>query len=131
MADESTVFTVRSNKSLDELREALLASCEKHSFGVLGEHDLRTKMREKGVSFDRRVLVFDVCNPQRAKTVLETDLRISAVLPCRISIHEDDDGYRLTTVRPEQMLQLFERPELAPVADEVGKTIVSIMEDAA
>ena len=57
------LMTVDSPRSVEEIAELLPEACTKHGFGVLGVHDLRAKLREKGQEFDRAVLVFDVCNP--------------------------------------------------------------------
>ncbi len=44
---------VESRKPLDRVAKDLEAAVGRHKFGVLGVHDLRAKMAEKGVAFDR------------------------------------------------------------------------------
>jgi uncharacterized protein (DUF302 family) len=106
-------------------------ACTAHGFGVLGTHDLRAKLREKGQEFDRPVLVFDVCNPVQAKRVLTAQPNVSSVLPCRISAFEDADGRtRLVTVRPTRMIEMF-GAELQDVAREVELTLEAILNDVA
>jgi uncharacterized protein (DUF302 family) len=51
--------------------------------------DLRSKLREKGIDFNRDCFIYEVCNPQRAKKVLEVNAEISTALPCRISIYPE------------------------------------------
>ena len=67
---------VESTKPLARLIADLERAVARHKFGVLGVHDLKAKMAEKGVPFARECRIFEVCNPQKAKKVLETNLEV-------------------------------------------------------
>jgi uncharacterized protein (DUF302 family) len=125
------VYRIQSKKSLSEVARDLEAASQRHKFGVLGVHDLKAKMQEKGVEFERDCLVFEVCNPQQAKKVLEKNVEISTVLPCRISVFQEGNDVVLATIRPMAMLALFGEAALEPVAKEVEETMVAIMQEAA
>ncbi|HVB28233.1 MAG TPA: DUF302 domain-containing protein [Terriglobia bacterium] len=125
------IYRVRSKKSLSAVTRDLEAASQRHKFGIMGVHDLKAKMKEKGVEFDRDCLIFEVCNPQQAKKVLEKNAEISIVLPCRISVYGEGDDVILATLRPTAMLALFEAAGLEPVAQEVEETIFAIMQEAA
>jgi len=120
-----------SQKSVQEIARALPEVCARHQFGVLGSIDIRQKLQEKGLIFDRECLVFEVCNPQAAKQVLDANPAISTVLPCRISVYQENGQTRLATILPTAMLGLFPNPELKTVAEEVERTVLQIMEDLA
>ena len=47
------LHVVESRKPLDRVAKDLEAAVAHHNFGVLGVHDLRAKMAEKGVPFER------------------------------------------------------------------------------
>ena len=47
-------------------------------------------MAKKGVEFAHECLIFEVCQPQQAKKVLDENMSVSTALPCRISIYEED-----------------------------------------
>jgi uncharacterized protein (DUF302 family) len=98
---------------------------------VLGVHDLRVKLAEKGVLFARECRIFEVCNPHQAKKVLEANLEISTALPCRISVYEEAGKTRLATIKPTVLIGLYPNPELKGVAVEVETTLVQIMDEAA
>jgi uncharacterized protein (DUF302 family) len=122
---------VESQKPLDRVARDLEAAVAREKFGVLGVHDLAAKMAEKGLAFARGCRVFEVCNPQQAKNVLEANLAISTVLPCRISVYEEAGRTKLAMVKPTALLALFDNPELKPVAEEVEQALVRIMAAAA
>ena len=125
------LMTATTKKSVDEVAERLPEACTAHGFGVLGVHDLRAKLQEKGQAWDTPCLVFDVCNPVQAKRVLTAEPNVSAVLPCRISAFPDEEGRtRLVTVRPTRMIELF-GADLQDVAREVEETLEAILNDVA
>lgn len=122
---------VKSPKTLEQVAKDLEAAVVRHKFGVLGVHDLRAKLAEKGVPFARECRIFEVCNPHQAKKVLEANLEISTALPCRISVYAEGDGTVLATIKPTAMIGLYPNPELRGVAEEVEATLARIMDEAA
>jgi uncharacterized protein (DUF302 family) len=125
------LHVVESTKPLTQLAADLEQAVTRHKFGVLGVHDLKAKMAEKGVPFARECRIFEVCNPHQAKKVLEANLEISTALPCRISVYEEGGKTRLATIKPTALIGLYPNPELKGVAQEVETTLVLIMDEAA
>jgi len=83
------------------------------------------------VDFARECLIFEVCQPQQAKKVLEENMSVSTALPCRISIYEEGGKTMLATLKPTTLLAMFDTPQLASVAQDVEATMIAIMDDAA
>ncbi|HUY15282.1 MAG TPA: DUF302 domain-containing protein [Terriglobia bacterium] len=125
------LYRVQSNKDLPEVATALEAAGQKYKFGVLAVHDLKAKLKEKGVEFDRDCLIYEVCNPQQAKKVLEANMEIATALPCRIAIYRQGSGVTLAMLRPAALLDLFQMPGLRAVAEEVEDVMVKMMDEAA
>jgi uncharacterized protein (DUF302 family) len=126
------LYSVDSEKSLAKLREDVPKACAANKFGVMSVIDLKEKMKEKGVEYGGECLIFEVCNPQKAKQALEANPEISTALPCRISVYRTKEGkIRISTIRPTKLLDLFSSVELQKVAAEVEETITAIMNDAA
>jgi len=125
------LYRVESRKSLAEVGRGLEAAAQKYKFGILAVHNLKAKMKEKGVEFDRDCLIYEVCNPQQAKKVLEANAAISTALPCRISVYREGAGVTLATLRPTVLLEMFQTPGLRAVAEEVEEVILKMMNEAA
>ena len=125
------LYRVESTKPLDAVARDFEAAVQKNKFGVLGVHDLKSKLNEKGVEFGRDCRVYEICNPHQAKKVLDKNMEISTALPCRVSLFSTASGVALATIRPTALLDLFQSPELGAVAREVEETIVKIMDEAA
>jgi uncharacterized protein (DUF302 family) len=125
------LYTIESQKELAQIGCRLEADAQKHKFGVLAVHDLKANMQEKGTDFQGECLIYEVCNTFQAKKVLENNLELSTVLPCRISAYRADEGYTLATLKPTSLIELFHSERLRAVAEEVERTIIAIMQEAA
>ena len=120
-----------TEKTVSEAAAALHAAVQANHFGVMQVHNLKETMNKKGVEFARECLIFEVCQPQQAKKVLEENMSVSTALPCRISIYEEGGKTTLATLKPTTLLATFNTPQLKGVAQEVEETIVKIMKEAA
>ena len=125
------LVTRSTDKTVSATAAALETAVQAHHFGVMQVHNLKETMVKKGVEFARECLIFEVCQPQQAKKVLDENMSVSTALPCRISIYEEGGQTILATLKPTTLLAMFNTPQLAGVAQEVEATIIAIMEDAA
>ena len=125
------LITLATDKSVSEAAIALQAAVEANHFGVMQVHNLKETLTKKGVEFEPECLIFEVCQPQQAKRVLDQNMSVSTALPCRISIYEEGGKTILATLKPTTLLALFNAPQLEGVAQEVEHTIVKIMKEAA
>jgi len=125
------LYSITSRKTLSEVGKDLETAAQKHKFGVLAVHDLKAKMKEKQVEFQRDCRIYEVCNADQARKVLEANVEISTALPCRISVYSHADGVVLATLRPTAMIEMFHAPSLRTVAEEVEESIVAMMQEAA
>lgn len=120
-----------TNKSVSEAATALRVAVQTHHFGVMQVHNLKETMNKKGVEFTRECQIFEVCQPQQAKQVLDQNMSVSTALPCRISIYEEGGKTILATLKPTTLLAMFQTVQLEGVAEEVEDAIVKIMQEAA
>lgn len=128
---KSSIITRTTAAGLEEVCARLPDIATKHKFGVLGTHDLKEKMRSKGVPFERECRVFEVCNPHQAQAILNNDMSVSAALPCRISVYREDGRTVLATIEPSSLLALFggDSPGASAIAAEVKTALMAIMDE--
>jgi uncharacterized protein (DUF302 family) len=124
-------ITVRSGKSIGDVRQGFEDAAAERKFGVQAIHNVTATLQSKGLAFDRRLYVYEVCNPGAAKKVLDKNIKIATALPCRVSIYMEGDEVFLETLKPTMLLQMFNEPELLPTAVEVETAIGEIMRKAA
>ena len=124
-------ITIRTRKSLGDVRQRFEEAAAENRFAVLGVHDVGERLRAKGLSFDRKFYVYEVCNPVSAKKVLDTNVRIGTALPCRVTIYTDGGDVVLETLKPTAMLTMFGEPSLDGTAREIESAIEAMMSTAA
>jgi len=89
------------------------------------------KAEGKGVEFQGgEVRILEVCNPHKAKDVLEKDINVVYFLPCKVVIYEDKGTTKIGMVRPTVLIDLLESEELRSFALEVETTIKNAVETA-
>jgi len=84
------LIKLSTDKTVSETAAALQTAVQANYSGVMQVHNLKATMIQKGVEFAHECLIFEVCQPQRAKKVLEENMSVSTALPCRISIYQED-----------------------------------------
>jgi uncharacterized protein (DUF302 family) len=124
------IYVKETTGTVDDVVARIEAAVAANQFGLLGVHDLKQKLASKGLDFRPECRIMEVCNPAKAKEVLEADMSISNALPCRISVYEDTGRVKVSTIRPTHLLRLFGRPELESVAQEVEDTMIRIIDAA-
>ena len=125
------LIKLSTDKTVSEAAAALQVAVQANHFGVMQVHNLQESMEKKGVVFTHECLIFEVCQPQQAKKVLDTNMSVCTALPCRISVYEEGGKTVLATLKPTTLLAMFNSPQLEGVAQEVEATILKIMEEAA
>ena len=124
-------ITVRSKNSIGEVRQKFEDASAGKKFGVQAIHNVTATLQSKGLVFDRKLYIYEICNPGYAKTVLDKNIKISGALPCRVSIYAEGDEVVVETIRPTMMLRMFNEPALEGVAKEVETAVTEIMQEAA
>lgn len=125
------LIKLSTDKTVHDAAAALERAVEANHFGVMQVHNLKETMEKKGVEFARECLIFEVCQPQQAKKVLDQDMSISTALPCRIAIYDEGGKTTLAALKPSTLLGMFNTPQLDGVAQEVEDAMVKIMKAAA
>jgi uncharacterized protein (DUF302 family) len=131
MGGKAMFISVRTRKPLGEVRQRFEEAASENRFSVLGVHDVGERLRARGLQFDRKFYVYEVCNPVAAKKVLDADVRIGTALPCRVAIYTDGGDVVLETLKPTTMLAMFGAPALEGTAREIETAIEAMMRAAA
>jgi uncharacterized protein (DUF302 family) len=111
---------------------AVRAALKEQGFGVLTEIDVRATMREKLGAEMEPYVILGACNPPLAHRALEVDRMIGLLLPCNVVVRADgEDRTLVQALDPQVMIDVPERDELRPVADEAGTRIRAALDSLA
>ncbi len=105
----------------EEAESRVRATLQEQGFGVLTDIDVKATLKKKlGVDF-QPYMILGACYPSSAFKALSIVPEIGLLLPCNVTVSQNDDGtVRIAAVDAEMLLGVVERPELAPVAADVN-----------
>lgn len=103
------------------------AALKEQGFGVLTEIDVTSTLRARLGEEIEDYLILGACNPPAAHQALAIDRSIGLLLPCNVVVRATEAGTVVEALDPQVMVTLTGRPELKPVADEVGRRLASAL----
>ena len=119
----STTLNVPFAEAVARVRAAL----KDQGFGVLTEIDVTATLQAKLGEQIEDYVILGACNPPFASRALGIDRSIGLLLPCNVVVRATADGTIVEALDPQIMATLTGRPELKPVADEVGQRLAGAL----
>ena len=89
--------------------------------------ELQAELRQHARAGQWQAVLDVACSPPFAHRALGTDRSIGLLLPCNVVVRTAGDGTVVEALDPQVMVTLTGRPELKPVADEVGRRLASAL----
>jgi uncharacterized protein (DUF302 family) len=100
-------------------------------FGTLTEIDVQATLNQKlGLDTDP-YLILGTCNPQLAHQALQLEPELGLLLPCNVVVRRQADKTLVHALDPQVMVQVPQRPELQPIADEAARRIQAALDSLA
>ncbi|SFE09129.1 protein of unknown function DUF302 [Paenibacillus catalpae] len=106
-------YTVQTNKSVDEAIGALELSLRVEQFSVLWRFNIQDKLNKKGIEFNQRYEVLEVCNPVEAKKVLAENVLNGYFLPCKITVYEHASVTNIGLPKPSHLIGMVGEESVA------------------
>lgn len=119
-------YTSQSEKSVEEVSLSIQETVKQFKFGVLHIHNIKETLINKGKNFEKECLVLDVCNPNYAKEILDQDMDLSIILPCKISIYQDENTTKISMLKISKLIPLLNK-DLKEKALEIEKILLEII----
>ena len=123
-------YIVESKKSIEEAAKSLEENIKRVGFGILHMHNLSETMRKKGVELGEDCRIYEICNPKLALEVLNEDMSMNMVLPCRISVYSDKGITKIGMINPSTLLHESTHEEelkiIASTVEERAQKIINL-----
>jgi uncharacterized protein (DUF302 family) len=115
--------------TFEQALERVTAALKTEGFGVLTEIDVKQTLKKKlDVDF-RSYKILGACNPPLAHQALQQEPLIGLLLPCNVTVFEEDDGtINVSFVKPTEMFRVVENPAMEGVARQVDEKLVRALE---
>lgn len=116
-------ISLKLNMSFEAAVEEVIKALKVEGFGVLTEIDVKNTLKEKlDVDF-RPYKILGACNPTLAYQALRAAPEVGMLLPCNVTVSQEDDYCQVSLVDPIAMLGFVENPILKPIAEEARERL--------
>ena len=102
---------------------------QKHGFGTLTEIDVRATLHDKLGEDIEPYVILGLCNPGLAHRAVQIEPRIGTLLPCNVVVRRARDRTVVDALDPAVMVEIPEREELQPIADEAADLVRTALDD--
>lgn len=121
---------VKPGVTLDQIEQALASVATETNIRPVGELPLSKELEARSGKPQKLLKVYNYCNPQTARKMVDFSPHMSAYLPCRISIVEQTDGLWMYTLNMDMMIRMGRKlpPDLKADALKVREAIWLMME---
>lgn len=123
------IYKKESLKSVQEVVDKIQELAPNYKFGVLYIHNIKNTLNSKGFNLANECQVLDICNPNVANKFLQTNMLMSSVMPCKISVFQEDNK---TFVAMNSLLTVVKEvnDSLEDIVNETEKVLKQIIEEA-
>lgn len=121
------IFVQEIHLSFEETINQLIKELSEHKFGVLSTIPLSDKFLDKGLEFEGKIRILDVCNPIEAYSVYKIDPLAVNFLPCKFVVREDKGKVTIEMIRPTDLIRLLNNNELTQFALKIENQLLEVV----
>lgn len=116
------------NSSFNEVLERAKKALQEEGFAVQAEINISNALREKlGVEVPQQIIL-GACNAALAHKALQVEPEIGLLLPCNVTVRQDDQHVRVAVIDAERLMDFVGNPELKPIAAEAKSRLRAVVE---
>lgn len=115
--------------SFDEAVAAAREALKHEGFGVLTEIDVQKTLKEKIGADVAPHVILGACNPPLALAALQADIDMSLLLPCNVTVREEDGCVIVSIIDPMMMADLSAAPALRDVGAAARGKLERVIEE--
>ena len=105
----------------DDVESSIREELQEKGFGILTEISVDETLKEKLDQDFRRYKILGACHPPTAFEALSSELEIGLLLPCNVTIWENEDGtVTISAINAEKMLGFTQRDDLEHLSVQVN-----------
>lgn len=123
-------FTLVTNKNIEEAIQSLEENLKADKFGVLWKFDIKEKLQEKGLEFDKDFKVLEVCNPHEAQRVLTKNEMAGYFLPCKIVVYESEGKTKIGMPKPTALISLLQDDKMKQFAGDIEDRLINCIKNS-
>ena len=119
-----------SQLSVEKVIEKLKEAVPNNKFGILHSYDIKQTLAGKGQTLEEECHVFEICNPVVAKNILDKDMNLASVLPCRISVYTMDGVTKVGMASPSKHIAQLTNENVSSLIEPVEQALINIIDQS-
>ncbi|MCK9421751.1 MAG: DUF302 domain-containing protein [Bacteroidales bacterium] len=122
-------FSKLLTTDFEEAIQRVVTALTTEGFGIISEIDIQAKLKEKlGITF-KKYHILGACNPAYAYKALLVEDKIGTMLPCNITVIEQDNGMiEVAAVNPVASMMAIHNPALEPLATDITEKLKKVIQ---
>lgn len=105
------IYTVNVPESYETVKKEFDAKVKEVGFTLFDTYNFTRILQDKGCTIEKEIIVFELCSPPGAQQALIHLPELSALLPCKISLYENNATTTLTTMGLNDIVNAVETDE--------------------
>ena len=113
-----------TNYNFDEAVDKITLALKEQGFGIITEIDMKNTLKNKLNVDIRKYKILGACNPQFAHKALQEEEKIGILLPCNVTISEQENGkVDVAVMDPAVAMSVVDNKKMGPLANEVKERL--------
>ena len=121
------IYKIITGKRFEDVLKTFEDVAKEKGFGTLKVYNFTEILKEKGFPIDKKIAVFEICNPKFAQQVLSSNSEVSMFLPCKVSLIHENGETSLSILEPQEILVLLKADGLRTLFEEVDGLLKEIL----
>jgi uncharacterized protein (DUF302 family) len=121
-------YVRQTDKSFEDTLEVLKKELADRKFGVLASISLSDKFKDKGLEYNGKLTILEICNPFEASQALSLNPMSVYFLPCKMIVEELNGLTLIKMARPSVLIQILEDQALVSFAQRIEDLLIQAAE---
>ncbi|KQV80918.1 hypothetical protein ASD15_13600 [Massilia sp. Root351] len=124
---------VQPGVTITEIEDAFASVAAEDNIRAVGELPLSKELELRAGKPGKFLKVYSYCDPAAARTMVDFNPSMAALLPCRISVVEQDDGLWIYTMDMDMLINMQGElpPHVGATVQRVRATILKMLDRGA
>lgn len=116
--------------AIDDVEARVRDELADEGFGVLTEIDVQATLKEKLGKDTRDHRILGACNPELADRGLSAEPDLGVMLPCNVTLYEDDGRTIVSAMKPTGALEIVDNPAIDELAEDAEARVSRALDRA-
>ena len=115
--------------SFQDAVERTTAVLAENGFGIMTTIDVTGALKKKIDVDYRPYIILGACNPKLAKSAIDVEPRVGAMLPCNVVVQELDGKVEISAIDPVASMQAIDNADLKTIITKVKALLETVIAD--